>query len=136
MRIFLDTGLFLNILNKESGYKSSVKFLEKVQDKKIEGFISVITFAEMFSIYYRISKEKANLAKNFVQSIIGEENIVPVISSIAELAGKIKAQYKVSLGDALIISTSIKTGCDYLVSFDQEIKSVGLVKVREPSEFT
>ena len=134
MRVFLDTGVFLNILNKESGYKSSVKLLEKIQDKKVEGFLSVITFAEMFSIYYRISKEKTNSAKNFVQSITGEENIVPVIRSIAELAGKIKAEYKVSLGDALIISTSIKIGCDYLVSFDPEIKNVGLVKVREPSE--
>lgn len=81
-------------------------------------------------------KKKTNSAKNFVQSIIGEENTIPVISSIAELAGKVKAEYKVSLGDALIISTSIKTGCDYLVSFDPEIKNVGLVKVRKPSEFT
>ncbi|MGH9877661.1 MAG: type II toxin-antitoxin system VapC family toxin, partial [Nitrososphaerales archaeon] len=59
---------------------------------------------------------------------------IPVIKRIAESAGRIKASYKVSLGDAFIIATAILAGCETLVSLDPEIKEVDLIKVKEPRE--
>ena len=134
MKVFVDTGIFINVLKKEEGYEYSVKFLEKIQRKEIEGFISVITISEILSVFYRISEEETITAKNYIESLIGEDGIIPIIKRIAEFAGRIKASYKVSLGDALIVATTIFVGCECLVSLDPEIKKVDLIKVKGPKE--
>ena len=68
--------------------------------------------------------------------MIGEDRIIPVTKGIAGGAGKIKAEYKMSLADALIVATTAMVGCDYLASLDPEIKQVDgkLVKIREPRQ--
>jgi predicted nucleic acid-binding protein len=135
MRVLVDTGVFINILNKEPNYENSVKLLEKIQRKEIEGFISVITIAEIFSIFYRISEEETLIAKTCIETFITEDRIVPIIKRIAEFAGRIKASYNISLGDAFIVATAILAGCECLVSLDPEIKKVDLIDVKEPKEF-
>lgn len=134
MKVLIDTGVFVNLLNKEQGYDRSAKFLEKIQKREIDGFISVITISEILSIFYRISEEETLTVKMYIETLIGEERIIPVIKRIAESAGRIKASYKVSLGDAFIIATAILAGCETLVSLDPEIKEVDLIKVKEPRE--
>lgn len=134
MRVLIDTGVFVNFLNDEPKAEFSEKLLEKIQNKKIEGFISTITIAEIFSLYYRISDKKTIRAKTYIESIISNENIIPTFKPIAELAGKIKSDYNVSLGDGIIMATALLTGCDYLISLDLEMKKVDLIKVNEPKE--
>jgi len=134
MRVLVDTGVFINILNKEPNYENSVKFLEKIQRKEIEGFISVTTIAEIISIFYRISEEETLIAKTCIETFINEDRIVPIIKRIAEFAGRIKASYSISLGDAFIVATAILAGCECLVSLDPEIKKVDLIDVKKPKE--
>lgn len=134
MRVLIDTGVFVNFLNDEPKAEFSEKLLEQIQDGKIEGLISTISIAEIFSLYYRISEKRTMHAKSFVESIIEDDNIIPTFKPIAELAGKIKSSYKVSLGDSVIIATAMLAGCDCLVSLDPEIKKVDLVEVKHPRE--
>jgi|GEM_PF-1777881 len=134
MRVLIDTGIFVNFLNDEADADFSEKFLEKVEKGKLEGLISTITIAEILSIYYRIDERRTLQAKSYIESIIDGKKIIPTFKPIAELGGKIKANYKVSLGDAMIISTAVLTGCKYLVSFDSEIKKVDLIDVKEPKD--
>ena len=134
MRVLIDTGIFVNFLNDEPKAEFSGKFLEQIQNKKIEGLISTITIAEIFSLYYKISEKRTIRAKTYIESIIESKNIIPTFKSIAELAGKIKSSYKVSLGDSIIIATALLTGCDYLISLDPEIKKTDLIEVKEPKE--
>lgn len=134
MKILVDTGIFVSILNKEDGYEGAVRLLEKVRTKRVEGFISVMTIAEIISIYYRLGEEETIVAKASIESVIGEDRIVPVTKDIAELAGKVKAEYKMSLGDALIIATGTVIGCEYVISLDPEMKQVDnkLIKIKKP----
>ena len=136
MKVLIDTGIFVSVLNKEKGFDSSVDFLEKVRNNKIEGFISVMTIAEIISIYHRLGEEDTIIAKTNIENLIGEDNIVPVTKSIAELAGKVKADYRMSLGDAFIIATALSIDCACVVSLDPEIRQVDnkLIKVREPKQ--
>ena len=136
MRLLVDTGIFVGFLNDEPNADFSGRLLEKIQDGKMEGFISTITIAEIFSIYHRVSERRTMQAKAYIESVIGDENIMPVFKEVSELAGKVKATHKVSLGDAVIIATAAILGCDYLVTLDREIKAVDLVKAREPKELT
>ena len=49
---------------------------------------------------------------------------------------RVKAEYRVSLGDAFIIATAVSIGCEYLVSLNSEIKQVDgkLIVVKEPRQ--
>ncbi|MEM2139533.1 PIN domain-containing protein [Nitrososphaera sp.] len=134
MKVLIDTGVFVRVLNKEKGYEDSLALLEKVRAKKVEGFVSLMTIAELISIYYRVGEEETLAAKANIESVIGEDRIVPITKEIAELAGKTKAGYRMSLGDAFIVATAMSIGCDCVVSLDPEVKQVDgkLVKVREP----
>jgi predicted nucleic acid-binding protein len=134
MRVLVDTGVFINVLNDEPDAEFSEKLLRQIQNKKIDGLISTITLAEIFSIYYRINERATIRAKLYVESIIKEDKIIPVFKSVAEFGGKIKSKYKVSLGDAIIIATAMLMNCDYLVSLDREIRKVNLIEVKEPKE--
>jgi predicted nucleic acid-binding protein len=136
MKVLIDTGVLVSVLNKEKGYESSFDLLEKVRHKKIEGFISVMTIAEIISIYRRLGEEETIMAKASIESLIGEDRIVPITKQLAEIAGGVKAEYRVSLGDAFIIATAVSIGCEYLISLDPEIKQVDgkLIKVKEPKQ--
>lgn len=132
-KVFVDTTIFVNVLNKEDGYEKSSELLEEILKKNIGAFISVATIAEILSLYYKTDEKKATLAKTYIESIFDEENIVPVLKDIAEAAGKIKAMYKTSLGDALIIASALAVKCDNLIALDAGMKT-GLINVREPDE--
>lgn len=136
MKVLIDTGIFISVLNKEKGFNSSVDFLEKIRNNKIEGFISVMTIAEIISIYRRLGEEETIVAKTNIENLMGEDKIVPVTKNIAELAGKVKADYRMSLGDAFIIATALSIDCACVVSLDPEIRQVDnkLIKVREPKQ--
>jgi len=135
MKVVIDTGIFINILNKEHGYEYSVEFLNKIRKKEIEGFISVATIAEIVSLFYKISERDTSIANAYIESIIGKDKIVPIVRNIAELAGRIKSSYKISLGDAFIVATAVLMGCDYMISQDPEIKKIDLIDVKGPKEF-
>lgn len=134
MKVLIDTGVFVSVLNKEKGYESALGLLEKIRRKNIEGFISVMTIAEIISIYRRLGEEETIVAKTNIESLIGEDRIVPVTKQLAELAGKVKADYRVSLGDAFIIATAVSISCEYLVTLDPEIRAVNLIGTKAPRE--
>ncbi len=134
MKVLVDTGIFISVLNDEPDAESSADLLEKIHNKQIHGVISTITISEILSIFYRISERRTIKAKIYVESIIGSKNIIPVFKAVAELAGKIKASHRLSLGDALIISTAMITGCNYITTRDAEIEAVNLIETRKPEE--
>ena len=134
MKVLIDTGVFVSILNREKGSESSYDLLEKIRQKNIEGFISVMTIAEIISIYRRLGEEETIVARASIESLIGEDGIIPITKQLAEFAGNIKAEYRVSLGDAFIIATAVSIGCKYLVTLDSEIRAVNLIEVKSPKE--
>ncbi len=134
MKVLIDTGIFVNVLNEESDSESSARLLKKVHDKQIQAVISTITLSEILSIFYRISERRTMKAKIYVETIVGSKNIIPVFRAVAEVAGKIKASYRLSLGDALIVSTAILTGCDYITTRDREIEAIPMIESRRPEE--
>jgi len=134
MRVLVDTGIFINVLNDEPNAEFSEKLLQQIQNKKIDGLISTITLAEIFSIYYRINERATMRVKVCIESIIEKNKIIPDFKSIDELGGKIKSKYKESLCDAIIIAAAILANCDYIVSLDRGIRKVNLIEVKGPKE--
>ena len=132
VRVFVDTGIFVSVLNREARYEYAAKFLKKVANREIDAFISVVTLSEILSIYSRINEKEAVAAKTYIESIFGEDRILPILKDTAEIAGKIKAKNKMSLGDSFIVASAIEIGCDYVVSLDSEIKNQNMIKTKTP----
>jgi predicted nucleic acid-binding protein len=66
--------------------------------------ISILTYAELFS---GKSVWQSNKAKQTIQTLCDNLNILPITSEIAVLAGKIKLTHHLDLVDCLIAATSI-----------------------------
>ncbi len=83
MKVLVDTGIFVNVLNDEPDAESSARLLEKIHNNQIHGVISTITLSEILSIFYRISKRKTIKAKIYVETIMGSKSIIPVFKAVA-----------------------------------------------------
>lgn len=135
MRAAIDTCIFMNVLNDEPGADASQALLRKVLKGEVNGLISVVTIAELFSLYSKISEKGAARAKGLVVGIVGEENVAPVLIQVAELAGRLKAKYRgVSLGDSLILATAILSGSDAVITRDPALTVVEEIKVLRPED--
>ncbi len=135
MRVVIDTCIFMNVLNDEPGANASQALLREVLKGEVDGLISVITIAELFSIYGKISERAAARAKGLVVRIVGEENVAPVLIQVAELAGRLKTKYGgVSLGDSVILATAILSGSDAVITRDPALIVVEEIKVLRPED--
>ena len=135
MRVTIDTCIFMNVLNDEPGADASQALLRKVLKGEVGGLISVMTIAELFSIYGKINKRRAARAKGLVVRIVGEESVAPVLIQVAEVAGRLKAKYRgVSLGDSLILATAILTGSDAVITRDPTLAVVEEIKALRPED--
>lgn len=127
MRVVLDTWVFLN------SSKSSRILLHQVRDKALEGAVSTITFAELYSLLYkRVSDEGI---KRFRESLerLGLRD-VPVTKEIAEEGGRYKAKYGFSVADGIILATAVAEGADVLVTGDPDFEKVEEIKAANPEE--
>jgi predicted nucleic acid-binding protein len=133
MRIFIDTNIFLSILNKESGYEYSKKVFENIHEGKLLGFTSVLCISEILSGFYAKGKEEE--AERTLLDILSIRNlkVVDINVEIAKEGAKIRGKYKIKLPDALILSTCKLYDCS-LVTRDESLKKIKEIEVVVPEE--
>ncbi|ATZ61471.2 MAG: PIN domain-containing protein [Methanosarcinales archaeon Met12] len=133
MRLFVDTNIFLSILNEEENYHAAKMVLENIHKGKHVGFTSVICIAEILSGFQ--SSREIEKGEKFLIDIMSINNftIIDVDISIAKEASTIRAKYKVRLPDAIIVSTCKVRRCA-LVTRDEEFKRITEIEVKSPEE--
>jgi predicted nucleic acid-binding protein len=99
MKVVFDTSVLVDCLRGNSG---AVRIVEKVAKKEIDGFISVLTEAELYGGRECGTVEGLSKVKNFV-SLFTE---IILTSEIAQQAGFFKRKYGVELPDAIIAATA------------------------------
>ena len=139
MKVMIDSSIFVNFLNDEPGSEKTEKFLKKVIKGKIRSFISVITLTELMSVYYKKDPKKAIFAISLIEDLIDSNYTIPVVNTIATLAGRLKSKYsrfekRPSLGDSLILASAMVANCDLVVSLDFGLKKVEEITVKRPEE--
>lgn len=133
MKLFIDTNIFVSILNKEKNHQTSKNILKSIHEGKHTGITSTICIAEVLSGFYsRGEEEKGNRYLADVKSI-NNLKIVDMDLDIAKEAAKIRARYKLKLPDAMIIATCKACGC-ILVTKDVELTSIKDVQVMMPKD--
>ncbi|MFZ3384975.1 MAG: PIN domain-containing protein [Candidatus Methanoperedens sp.] len=128
MRIFLDTNIFLAILNKEENWQLAEKLLLDVHNGKHAGYTSVICVSEILSGFYAENEsEKGEMFLTDMKAI-NNLTITDVDITIAKDAAKIRAKYKIKLPDAMIASSCNIHKCK-LITQDEVLKRVKEIDV-------
>jgi predicted nucleic acid-binding protein len=133
MRIFLDTNIFLAILNKEENWQLAEKLLLEVYNGKHTGYTSVICVSEILSGFY--AEDESEKGEMFLTDMkaINNLTITDVDITIAKDAAKIRAKYKIKLPDAMIASSCNIHKCK-LITQDENLKRVKEIDVKSIDE--
>lgn len=133
MRIFLDTNIFLAILNKEENWQLAEKILLDIHNGKHTGYTSVICVSEILSGFYAENEsEKGEMFLTDMKAI-NNLTITDVDITIAKDAAKIRAKYKIKLPDAMIASSCNIHKCK-LITQDENLKRVKEIDVKSIDE--
>jgi len=133
MRIFLDTNVFLAILNEEENWQLAEKLLIDVNDGKHTGYTSVICVSEILSGFY--AEDESEKGEMFLTDLkaINNITITDVDLIIAKDAARIRAKYRIKLPDAMIASSCKIHKCK-LITQDENFKKVKEIEVRSIDE--
>lgn len=129
MRYFIDTNIFLTILNKEPEWKKVVTLLQNIHDGKYKGFTSVICISEILSGFYAENEyEKGDRFVNDLTSI-NNFKITGIDLAVAREAASIRAKSKIKLPDAMVAASCKVHKCE-LVSHDTDFLKVKGITVK------
>lgn len=122
-KILLDSSVivdFARVKNKDS------TLLQSLVNQNYNLYISIITHTELFagkSIWERSS------AKNELETLLSEMNILPLEENISVKAGEIKAKYNLDLIDAIIGATSILHNLDLVTLNTKDFGKIKGIKL-------
>lgn len=103
----LDTSALIAFIHNEYGSDAIQKILDDARRQKVHVYVSFMTFTEVYYMIWRYKGEEA--AKDVMVTM--EAMPLECVHSNHQLslnAGRIKANYKLSLADAFIAATAIE----------------------------
>lgn len=132
--VVVDTNVFVTARNpREKGYAECRSFLDRVDRGDLPAVASPITLAELWAgsdpaetvIDWRSMLAHFSSGKNY--------RIEPVDSSIAAIAGTLRASQRLSLPDAIIAATGVSVGAGAVITRDGELLSARIpIRARPP----
>ncbi len=123
MKYVFDTEAILIFYLGEDGASKVLELLERVQDKKEKGYISIINLTEFYYILYRKSPE---IAKQKVENLLSF-GLVPSEIKDDDLwreAGKLKALHNIPLADAFAAATANHLKATLVAGKDADFEGV------------
>ena len=133
MKVNLDTNVFLAVKNKEPEYEICEKIIDSVEDKTINGVMSVIVLEGVLVGFYQNDENEG--ANQFSNNTLLNYEIIPVEQNIAQKAAQLRAHYNIKLPDAIISVSTIRSGADIFISRDKTLQKKLNIKVATPKEF-
>ncbi|MDO9097744.1 MAG: PIN domain-containing protein [Candidatus Methanoperedens sp.] len=123
MKYVFDTEAILIFYLGEDGAPKVLELLERVHDKKVKGYISIINLTEFYYILYRKSPE---IAKQKVENLLSF-GLVPSEIKDDDLwreAGKLKALHNIPLADAFAAATANHLKATLVAGKDADFEGV------------
>ena len=122
LNISLDTNIFIDVKNKDDSLEYSSKILDRIDSGELKCILSTVVIAEMCAGYHMTGEllGKDDILDHVVTSRSYE--IVPVSTSIADDAGRIRAAAGLKLPDAIVVASAVSRGADLLISNDESLK--------------
>ena len=122
-KLLFDTHAFLAFFSREAGSETIKKYFDAVQAGEAEGFVAMITLAELAYVYVR--KTDAATARLRVMQVQGSKlSLVPLTPEIAVEAGMLKRP-GISVADAIIAASALWAGAA-VVTNDPHFAGMGV----------
>ena len=128
-KILIDLNVLLDFLNKRNEHLDAAKIVDLCIGKKIKGYLCA---HEVTTLAYFLTKERHKRAKSIIGRILDIFSIISVTEEILReaLDSRIK-DYE----DAVIESSCINNGIDYIVSRNLKDFKNSRIKAISPKEF-
>ncbi len=129
MRYFLDTNVFLSILNEEPNWKRAEQLLSEIHRGKHTGYTSVVCVSEILSGFY--AKGEYEKGERFLMDMNAINNLIilDVDLEIAKDAAKMRAKHKMKLPDAIIASSCKAHNCT-LITQDESFRKIKEIEIK------
>jgi len=125
MKIVFDTTILVDCLRN---YKEAVEAVKLVAKREVDGFISVITEAELYSgMDCRTSSGATAVA-----SLISLFAKITLNNDIAQKAAEFRRNFNVEIPDAIIAATAFSQDAKVWTKNIEDFKPVKEIEVEEP----
>ena len=119
-KYILDACALLSVLNKEDGGEIVRDIIDKAKNNTVIAHMSIVNLLEVYYGVFRVYGE--DFAENFITNI--KESPIEIIDTISEEvfkeAGRLKANYQVSLADSFVLAEASVSGFELLTSDHHE----------------
>lgn len=135
-RVYIDTNIFIYFFNQwEKGFPLIAGFIEACAYRRILGVASELVMAEILVQPYR-EKDLETIAQ--VKGFFGQKDFLHVCEHQAGFIGEsamLAGELGMKLIDAMHFHTAIANRCDFLITHDQNFKSIKAVEVVQLQNF-
>lgn len=135
-RVFFDTAPVIYFVEEHPDFVEVVQVVvDKLIAGEIEAVISPVTFAEC--MVQPIQTKDIKLQEDFVYFLLAGEPIfrVDTDTEIGYQAAHLRAKYSLKLPDALQVATAIRSGCEALLTNDDQFRRVSELQVLMVEDF-
>lgn len=135
-RIFIDTAPVIYFVEENPDFVDVVQVvINKLIAGEIEAVISPVTLAEC--MVQPIQRKDIKLQEDFVDFLLAGEPIfmVDTDTEIGYQAAYLRAKYNLKIPDALQVATAIRSGCEALLTNDDQFRRVSELRVLMVEDF-
>ena len=132
MKVFLDTNVLLDIVEKREPYFSdSFKVFMKSANKEIEAIIGASSITDIFYITRKNCKD-ANQALGYIIDLL--KVVIAVDTKAVDIQEAIKLNF-IDFEDAVVASTAAREKADYIITRNTDDYGKSLVLAISPADF-
>ena len=127
-KVFLDTAPIIYFVEKHPEYFAVANEVFRLIDTgRVGAVTSPITLAEC--LVHPLKRDLSELYQDFLELILHGANtfFACIDEAIAEQAARLRAEFNITLADALQIATALANGCDGFVTNDLRLKRVSAI---------
>jgi len=126
----IDTPIIIYFVEAHPQYDILVTdVFQRIADGVFTGVTSVITLIEV--LIHPLQREDIRLQQEYRDLLLHSTNLemMPIDTSIAERAAKLRTRYNLRIPDALQIAATLAAGCEAFLTNDATLKRVTELRV-------
>ncbi|NET91135.1 MAG: PIN domain-containing protein [Kamptonema sp. SIO1D9] len=134
--IFLDTAPVVYYVENHPRFADGVEgVIKKLDSKELQGIISPVTLAEC--LVYPLKSQDEKIQQEFVDFLLRHQSIkmIEIDTGISLSSARLRAKYNLKLLDALQVATAIRSGCEALLTNDDQFRRVSELQVLMVEDF-
>jgi predicted nucleic acid-binding protein len=129
-RIFLDSAPVIYLVERNPARLAlMLEIFRRIAAGMPEAFTSPVTLAECLIAPLRL--EQVQLQQDFTDLILEGENttFIKIDGMLARRAAEVRAQYNLSLPDAIQVAVALQAGCEAILTNDIHLRRVAELRV-------